>query len=84
MQDLAIPDREGHRLCKDEGPNRAKETAMADHNISMGHCIYNLWHAKPRRINEETIRKLYPDQFNLMMNRLSDSRGWKPLVATLT
>ncbi|MCX7964196.1 MAG: ATPase, T2SS/T4P/T4SS family [Candidatus Sumerlaea chitinivorans] len=63
---------------------RLEQSLEADHNISMGHCIYNLWHAKPRRINEETIRKLYPDQFNLMMNRLSDSRGWKPLVATLT
>lgn len=63
---------------------RLEASLEADHNISMGHCVYKLWHQKPRRIDEETIRKLYPDQFNLMMNRLSDSRGWKPLVSTVT
>lgn len=63
---------------------RLEQSLEADHNISMGHCVYNLWHQKPRRIDEETIRKLYPDQFSLMMNRLSDSRGWKPLVSTVS
>jgi twitching motility protein PilT len=62
---------------------RLEQSLEADHNISMGHCVYNLWYEKPRRIDEETIRKLYPDQFNLMMNRLSDGRGWKPLVSTV-
>lgn len=63
---------------------RLEQSLEADHNISMGHCIYNLWHQTPRRINEETIRKLYPDQYNLMMNRLSDPRGWKPLVSMVS
>ncbi|MGB9690925.1 MAG: type IV pilus twitching motility protein PilT [Candidatus Sumerlaeaceae bacterium] len=62
---------------------RLEQSLEADHNISMGHCIYKLWHQKPRRIDEETIRRLYPDQFSLMMNRLSDARGWKPLVSTV-
>jgi twitching motility protein PilT len=62
---------------------RLEQSLEADHNISMGHCIYNLWHKEPRRINEETIRKLYVDQYNLMMNRLGDPRGWKPLVTAI-
>jgi hypothetical protein len=49
----------------------------------MGHCVYNLWQHTPRRINEDTIRKMFGDQYNLMMNRLNDPRGWKPLMSTV-
>lgn len=63
---------------------RLEASLEADHNISMGHCLYNKWHEQPRRINEDTIRKLFGDQYNLMMNRLGDTRGWKPLAGTVT
>ena len=51
-----------------------------ERNISMGECIYRLWQQEPRRINEEVIRRLYGDQFKLMMNRLGDRSGWKSLM----
>lgn len=62
---------------------RLEHSLEADHNISMGQCVYNLWYATPRRINEDTIRRLYPDQYSLMMNRLGDVKGWKPLVTAI-
>jgi twitching motility protein PilT len=62
---------------------RLEQSLEADHNISMGHCVYNLWQQTPRRINEDTIRKMFGDQYNLMMNRLNDPRGWKPLMSTV-
>jgi twitching motility protein PilT len=58
---------------------RLEHSLETDHNISMGHCVYRLWHSTPRRINEDTIRRLYGDQFRLMMNRLDDVKGWKPM-----
>lgn len=63
---------------------RLESSLEADHNISMGGCMYKLWNKKPRRVNEDTIRQLYPDQYNLMMNRLSDARGWKPLTTAIS
>lgn len=59
---------------------RLEHSLESDHNVSMGSCIYRLWRQQPRRINEDTIRKLYGDQYSLMMNRLGDLSGWKPLV----
>lgn len=59
--------------------HRMELSLEADHNISMGACLYSLWRQQPRRINEESVRKLYPDQYNLIMNRLLDGSGWKPL-----
>ena len=58
---------------------RLEHSLEGDKNISMGHCIYKLWYETPRRINEDTIRRLYADQFRLMMNRLEDTHGWKPM-----
>ena len=58
---------------------RLEHSLDSDKNISMGHCVYKLWHETPKRINEETIRRLYADQFRLMMNRLEDTHGWKPM-----
>lgn len=62
---------------------RLEHSLESDHNISMGRCVYNLWHQEPRRINEDTIHRIYGDQFRLMMNRLNDSSGWKPLATGL-
>ncbi|MBX7244924.1 MAG: Flp pilus assembly complex ATPase component TadA [Candidatus Sumerlaeaceae bacterium] len=62
---------------------RLEQSLETDRNISMGNCVYRLWHQKPRRINEDTIRRLYGDQYNLMMNRLNDLSGWKPLAAAM-
>lgn len=62
---------------------RLNHSLETDRNISMGMCIYRLWHQTPRRINEDTIRKMYGDQYNLMMNRLNDPSGWKPVVASM-
>ena len=60
-----------------------EQSLDTDRNYSRGRCLYNLWYQEPRRINEATIRLLYPDQFNLMMNRLADRDGWKPLVPSM-
>ncbi|MBN1903153.1 Flp pilus assembly complex ATPase component TadA [Candidatus Sumerlaeota bacterium] len=62
---------------------RLEQSLDTDRNYSLGRCLYNLWYQKPRRINEATIRLLFPDQFNLMMNRLDDHDGWKPLVTSM-
>lgn len=67
----------------DRDVTRLEHSLEADHNISMGHCVYKLWHSTPRRINEDTIRFLFREQYNLMMNRLSDSRGWKPIITAM-
>lgn len=67
----------------DKDFTRLEKSLEADHNISMGHCIYKLWYTEPRRINEDTIKRLFRDQYNLMINRLSDARGWKPLMSTI-
>lgn len=60
-----------------------EQSLESDHNISRGECIHRLWHQVPRRIDEETIRKLFGDQYNLAMNRLGDHSGWKPLVSAM-
>ena len=59
---------------------RLEQSLEADHNISLGGCVYRLWHKEPRRINEDTVKRLFGDQFKLMMNRLGDHSGWKPLA----
>lgn len=58
-----------------------EQSLERDHNMSLGRCVYRLWREEPRRINEETIRQLFGDQFNLVMNRLGDRTGYKPLVS---
>jgi twitching motility protein PilT len=58
---------------------RLEHSLETDHNISMGSCVYRLWHSVPKRIDENTIRSLYHDQFRLIMNRLEDAKGWKPM-----
>lgn len=63
--------------------SRLEQSLEADHNISMGHCVYNLWQEKPRRIDNDTIKRIYGDQFNLMMNRLGDRAGWKPVTTRI-
>ncbi len=60
---------------------RLEQSLETDRNISRGKCVYRLWHQEPRRINEDIVRSLFGDQFNLMMNRLGDAEGWKPLVS---
>ena len=60
-----------------------EQSLETDRNISRGECIYRLWYQEPRRIDENTIRKIYADQFNLMMNRLGDRSGWKTLSNSL-
>jgi len=61
--------------------SRLEQSLESDHNISLGKCIYGLWYQEPRRINEEIIRELFGDQLNIVMNRLSDETGYKPLVS---
>ena len=53
----------------------------SERNISLGRCLYKLWHSEPRLINADTIKRFYSDQFNLVMNRLEDPAGYKPLVS---
>lgn len=62
---------------------RLEQSLETDRSISLGKCIYHLWHQEPRRINEGTVHKLFGDQFNLMMNRLADHDGWKPLSGSM-
>jgi twitching motility protein PilT len=63
--------------------SRLEQSLEGDHNISLGKCVYRLWHEEPRRIDENTIRQLFGDQFNMVMNRLSDRTGYKPLVSAM-
>jgi len=60
--------------------SRLEQSLESDHNVSLGKCTYDLWYQEPRRINEETVRELFGDQLNMVMNRLSDKTGYKPLV----
>lgn len=62
---------------------RLEQSLDTGRNYSRGRCLYTLWHQEPRRINEETIRTLYGDQFNMVMNHLKDPGGWKPLVTSM-
>jgi twitching motility protein PilT len=62
---------------------RLEQSLDTGRNYSRGRCLYTLWHQEPRRINEETIRILYGDQFNMVMNHLKDPGGWKPLVTSM-
>jgi twitching motility protein PilT len=59
---------------------RLEQSLETDRNISMGKCIYELWHRNPRPINEDTIHRVFGDQFHLVMNRLESPNGWKPLA----
>ena len=63
--------------------SRLEQSLEGDHSISLGKCIYRLWHEEPRRIDEGIIRELFGDQYNMVMNRLGDRTGYKPLVSAM-
>jgi twitching motility protein PilT len=62
---------------------RLEQNLETEHNISLGLCLYRLWHAKPRIIDEEVIRKVYGSRFNIVIHRLEDRDGYKPLVSQM-
>ena len=62
---------------------RLEQCLESDHNVSTGHCVYRLWHAEPRRIDEAMVRLVFGDRYHLMMNRLADPVTWHPLVTGL-
>jgi twitching motility protein PilT len=68
---------------RDKNMRRLEQSLESERNISLGLCVYNLWHATPRLIDKDTVRKVYGNQFNLAMNRLEDRSGYKPLLVEM-
>jgi twitching motility protein PilT len=62
---------------------RLEQSLESERNISLGHCVYHLWHEDPRRIDESTVRHVFGDQFKLAMHRLEDKTGWRPLAGSV-